>query len=67
MPNCGCPIINHYEDFKKLAALADRKTSGQTLSKSDLEFLAEIEERDDIFPELEIKWFASVDYPAEKA
>ena len=58
-------LTNHYEDFKKLAVLADAKISGQTISEADRHLLSEIEKRDDLFPELEIDWFASVDYPTE--
>lgn len=59
-------LTNHYEDFKKLCNFANKKFDGDMLTDSDKAFLAEVAERDSLFPEVEIGWFASVDYPAQK-
>jgi len=58
-------LANHYEDFKKLAILAEKKLQEQALTKADKQFLSNCELRDKLFPEFDINWFASVDYPAK--
>jgi 1,4-alpha-glucan branching enzyme len=57
-------LTNHYEDFKKLAEIADRKIQGHQLTGSDSKFLRDCQTRDKLFPELDISWFAKVEFPA---
>jgi 1,4-alpha-glucan branching enzyme len=56
-------LVEHYSDFKKLADMADRKIDGQSLLPGDLEFLKDCEKRDSLFNEIELEWFARVEYP----
>lgn len=60
-------LRNHYDNFKALANLARRAAAGQELSVGDWKNIAECEERDSIFPEIQPKWFAEVEHPAESA
>lgn len=57
-------LTNHYNDFKKLSEIAQRKIDGVKLSSKDNQFLQDCETRDNLFPELDTSWFASVDVPA---
>ncbi len=58
-------LSNHYADFKKLAGLADKKLKGQKLTAADMDFFQACASRDNLFPELDLNWFAQVDFPAE--
>jgi 1,4-alpha-glucan branching enzyme len=58
-------ISNHYADFKKLSELADQKLQGLKLTPAESEFLRTCQSRDNLFPELDLNWFAQVDFPAE--
>ena len=58
-------ITNHYADFKKLSELADKKMQGHQLTPEEKEFLSTCQTRDNLFPELNLNWFAKVDFPAE--
>lgn len=58
-------LREHYEDFVRLAALADKKIAGESLTADDREFLKDCQNRDNLFPELEIEWFAGVEFPAK--
>ncbi|MGH8014806.1 MAG: 1,4-alpha-glucan branching protein domain-containing protein [Candidatus Zixiibacteriota bacterium] len=60
-------LSNHHEDFKKLAQLAEKKISGLILSANDHQILQNCETRDNLFPELDLSWFANVDFPAATA
>ena len=57
-------LTEHYEDFKRMAELADKKIAGQTISAGEWQYFADCKERDTLFQELEIEWFAKVDFPA---
>ena len=56
-------LSEHYSDFKKLAQMAENKIRGESLTDGDLQFLHDCQTRDSIFPELDLTWFASVEYP----
>ena len=58
-------LKEHYEDFRKLAGLADKKIAGESLTSDDRKFLKDCQKRDNLFPELEIEWFAGVEFPAK--
>ena len=58
-------LKEHYEDFKKLAGFADKIIAGESLTGDDREFLSDCQRRDNLFPELEIEWFAGVEFPAK--
>jgi 1,4-alpha-glucan branching enzyme len=57
-------LVNHYQDFKKLAKIAEKKSASQELSPNEHSFLKECQARDALFPELDLKWFSEVQYPA---
>ena len=58
-------LRNHYDSFQALAKLTRRVVSGETLSVGDWKNIAECEARDSVFPDIEPKWFASLEHPAE--
>ncbi len=58
-------LTNHYSDFKQLADIANRKINGLELTVSEFQFLTNCQIRDKLFPELDISWFAEVEFPAE--
>jgi len=57
-------LTEHYEDFKKLAKMADDRIAGRELSAGQREFLADCQTRDSLFADLELDWFAAVEFPA---
>ncbi len=57
-------ISEHYNDFKKLAELADKVASGKTPTKGETAFLHDCQSRDRLFADIELGWFARVEYPA---
>ena len=54
----------HFNDFNKLAGLAEKVAGGSTLSSGDSAFLTDCKERDRIFEDIDLEWFARVEYPA---
>jgi len=57
-------VSEHYEDFKRLVSMADRKINREEISDGDWFFLDDCCQRDRLFPEIEIEWFAKVEFPA---
>ncbi len=57
-------ICRHHEDFAELAAIAERLLAGGEMTPADRAELAEIAERDDLFPDVEIGEFAGRREPA---
>ncbi len=51
-------VTEHAEDFERLATLADRRTSGGSLSEADETFLAACEKRDSLFPDFDWRGYA---------
>ena len=58
-------LRNHYDNFQALAALTRRAANGETLSVGDWKNIAECQARDSVFPDIEPKWFASLEHPAK--
>ena len=56
-------LTEHYEDFKHLAAMADKMIAGQALSEGEWQYFRDCRDRDTLFPELELDWFARVEFP----
>jgi len=56
-------LSEHYSDFRKLAAMADKKIKGEEISTGEWEFFGDCSRRDSLFPEIELEWFARVEYP----
>ena len=59
-------LRNHYDNFQALANLTRRLGAGEELSVGDWKNIAECEARDSVFPDIEPKWFARVEHPAEQ-
>jgi len=57
-------LSEHYSDFKKLTAMAEKKIKGESLSSGDREFYNDCRKRDALFDEIELEWFARIEYPA---
>jgi len=55
----------HHDGFARLAEMAARRTRGERLSAEDEKFLAECEQTDCLFPDLDIAWWAGVERPAQ--
>ncbi len=53
-------IAAHHEAFNRLAEMAGRADS---LSDGEREYLADIEKRDDIFPDFDPRWFEKIEFP----
>ena len=58
-------LSEHYEDFKRIARMIDEKLDGEPISAGEWEFFEDCRQRDTLFEEIEIEWFAGVEYPAE--
>ncbi|MFH2037683.1 MAG: 1,4-alpha-glucan branching protein domain-containing protein [Candidatus Zixiibacteriota bacterium] len=58
-------LTGHYEDFIKLTQMADKLISGEKPTTGEWEFLGDCSRRDDLFAEIELEWFARVEYPIE--
>ena len=58
-------LRNHFDNFQALAGLVRRAGVGEKLSVGDWKNIAECEARDCVFPDIEPKWFAEVEHPAE--
>ncbi|MCP4570211.1 MAG: DUF1957 domain-containing protein [FCB group bacterium] len=59
-------LSEHSADFSKLVELAEKIADGQTPSAGDLAFLNDCKDRDRLFVDIDLEWFAKVDYPAGK-
>ncbi len=57
-------LTEHYEDFKRVAALADKLIAGDKPTDGEWLYFRDCAIRDSLFVELEIEWFAKVDFPA---
>ncbi len=56
-------ISEHFSDFNKLSALADKIASGEEPTKGELAFLRDCQARDRLLEDIELEWFARVEYP----
>ncbi len=56
-------LTEHYEDFKRMAALADKLIAGETGTEGEWQYFRDCSQRDSLFPELELEWFAKVEFP----
>lgn len=55
-------VARHFEDFKRLARMARGKGEGGGVGEADRNFLDYVMKRDSIFPDIEPRWFAAVEY-----
>jgi len=56
-------LSEHYSDFKKLVSMADKLIGGEELSSGEQEFFNDCRKRDQLFEEIELEWFARIEYP----
>lgn len=56
-------LSEHFSDFNKLAALADKVSAGDKFSPGDQAFLDDCKARDRLFADIELEWFAKVEFP----
>ncbi|MCP4580113.1 MAG: DUF1957 domain-containing protein [candidate division Zixibacteria bacterium] len=54
-------LDRHFNYFERLAEMVDNYNGG--LSEGELEFLNELKVQDDLFPDIDLKWFAEVEFP----
>jgi 1,4-alpha-glucan branching enzyme len=57
-------LSEHSSDFSKLAQMADKMIRGESISPGEWEFFSDCRKRDSLFSEIELEWFARVEYPA---
>ncbi|MCK4574104.1 MAG: DUF1957 domain-containing protein [candidate division Zixibacteria bacterium] len=57
-------LTEHYEDFKRIAAMIDKKIDGETIEEGEWQLFEDCSKRDTLFEDIEIEWFARVEYPA---
>lgn len=58
-------LQEHFEDFNKLALMIEKKINGTAINSGEWKFYEDCASRDSLFEEIEIEWFAKVEYPAE--
>lgn len=58
-------LSEHYHDFKRLAEIADKMIGDQTIGTGDWQFFRDCRTRDTLFPEIDLAWFAKVDFPVQ--
>jgi 1,4-alpha-glucan branching enzyme len=56
-------LSEHYSDFNKLAEMAEKVASGKELSSGERAFFDDCQARDRLFADIELDWFATVEYP----
>ena len=54
----------HYEAFARLAAMGKQRAEGAEIGEDDAAFLKECQIRDNLFPDLDVRWWAEVEHPA---
>jgi 1,4-alpha-glucan branching enzyme len=57
-------IVRHYEDFKRLSKMAEKKGEGGDLTEGDVNFLKLVMARDALFPDIDPLWFKEVEFAA---
>lgn len=58
-------LTGHYDDFVRLTGMAQKQIDGADLDKADRRFYDDCCARDNLFEEIDLNWFAQVDYPAK--
>ncbi|MEJ5330572.1 MAG: 1,4-alpha-glucan branching protein domain-containing protein [Desulfobaccales bacterium] len=58
-------LVMHHDDFKRLAAMTRRYATERALPEEDWNFFNLCRERDNIFPDIEPRWWAALDYAPE--
>ncbi|MBN1211653.1 MAG: DUF1957 domain-containing protein [candidate division Zixibacteria bacterium] len=56
-------LTEHYEDFKRLSKIVEKKIDGKEITPGEWQFFDDCKNRDKLFTDVEIKWFAGVEFP----
>lgn len=56
-------LSEHHNNFVKLASMAERYARGDEVNEGDWRFLEDCEKRDKVFSDLNLKWWADLEYP----
>jgi len=56
-------FTEHVAEFGRLAEMADRCASGGRMTKGDWEYLQKSKERDNLFSDIDVSWWAKVEHP----
>ena len=56
-------LVEHHECFQRLAGMVQRYGEGGKVDEGEWHFLEECKERDQIFEDIEVRWFAEVEFP----
>jgi len=59
-------LVTHTEDFRRLAEMTRRYAAKRDLPAEDWNFFTFCRERDDLFPDLDPAWWASLEFPPEE-
>lgn len=54
-------VVEHYNDFKRLARMAWDYGHGRIVEESEWTYLGDVMARDRLFPDIEPRWFAGLD------
>ncbi|MFH2048364.1 MAG: DUF1957 domain-containing protein, partial [bacterium] len=57
-------LTEHYEDFKRIALMIEKKIKGEAIKDGEWQFFSDCKERDRLFDDIEIEWFAKIEFPA---
>ncbi|MCK5381820.1 MAG: DUF1957 domain-containing protein [Candidatus Latescibacteria bacterium] len=57
-------LVEHHECFQRLAKMAQRCGESEEVDAGEWVFLEECKQRDQLFEELDVRWFAEVEVPA---
>lgn len=55
-------ITQHFDDFKRLYDMANKYGSGEYMDPGEWYFLGEVEKRDKVFPDINVKWWRKLEY-----
>ena len=55
-------LTQHYEGFKKLYDMAMKYGAGEHLDPGEWYYLGELEQKDKVFPDIDVKWWARLEY-----
>ncbi len=59
-------FLEHCDSFNMLCDFAEKTASGECLNPTEIAYLEMCSLRDNVFPDLELSWFAEVDFPPKE-
>lgn len=57
-------VSEHYQDFNRIADMIEKKIDGREIDPGEWQFFEDCRTRDALFEDVEIEWFARVEFPA---